>query len=110
LLIESEGDIELPATVDEELYRIAQEALNDALKHAHVTSVTVRIVVPSDDQRLEFEVSDDGNGFDLDAVKDKGGLGLTSIRERADRLGAELSVTSTLGQGTQIKIEMEITP
>jgi signal transduction histidine kinase len=110
LLLEAEEDVELPATVEEELYRIAQEALNNALKHAHATSVTVRIVVPADTQRLEFEVSDDGCGFDLDAVKGKGGLGLTSIRERADRLGAELSVSSTPGQGTQVKVEMEIAP
>jgi signal transduction histidine kinase len=109
-LVEAEEDVELPAPIEEELYRIAQEALNNALKHAHATSVTVRIVVPAGSQRLEFEVSDDGCGFDLDAVKDKGGLGLTSIRERADRLGAELSVTSTPGQGTRVKIEMEITP
>jgi signal transduction histidine kinase len=110
LLLEAEEDVELPATVEEELYRIAQEALNNALKHAHATSVAVRLVVPADSRRLEFEVSDDGCGFDTDAVKGKGGLGLTSIRERADRLGAELSVSSTPGQGTQVKIGMEIAP
>ena len=110
LLLEVEEDVELPATVEEELYRIAQEALNNALKHAHATSVTVRLVVPADSQRLEFEVSDDGCGFDLDAVEGKGGLGLTSIRERADRLGAELSVSSSPGQGTQVELEMEIAP
>jgi signal transduction histidine kinase len=110
LLLEAEEDIELSATVEEELYRIAQEALNNALKHAHATSVAVRLVVPADSRRLEFEVSDDGCGFDTDAVKGKGGLGLTSIRERADRLGAELSVSSTPGQGTQVKIGMEIAP
>jgi signal transduction histidine kinase len=108
LLVDEEDDVELPAPIEEELYRIAQEALNNALKHAHAKSVTVRIVAPADGQRLQFEVSDDGCGFDLDAVKDKGGLGLTSIRERADRLGAELSVTSAPGQGTQVRIEMEI--
>jgi signal transduction histidine kinase len=110
LLLEVEEDVELPATVEEELYRIVQEALNNALKHAHATSVTVRIVVPADSRRLEFEVSDDGCGFDLDAVEGKGGLGLTSIRERADRLGAELSVSSTPGQGTQVKIGMVMAP
>ena len=110
LLVEAEGDIELPAPVEEELYRIAQEALNNSLKHAHATSVTVRIGIVDDGRRLELEVSDDGRGFDLDAVKDKSGLGLTSFRERVDGLGGVLSVFSAPGQGTRVKVELEMKP
>jgi signal transduction histidine kinase len=112
LLLEAEGEIALPATTEETLYRIALEALNNALKHAHATSVTVRIreTALANGRRIAFEVADDGCGFDLEEVEDKGGLGLTSIRERAERLGAELSVSSVPGQGTRVKIEMEIAP
>jgi signal transduction histidine kinase len=131
LLLEPDEDIELPAHVEKELYRIAQEALNNALKHAHATSVTVRLAVtpalasrgapvePSgqvtDGQRIEFEVSDDGCGFDPWAVVDKGGMGLTSIRERAEGLRGALSLSSAPGQGTTLKVDVylsnrEITP
>jgi signal transduction histidine kinase len=113
LLVEAEGDVELPAPVEEELYRIAQEALNNSLKHAQATSVTVRIgiaVAVDDGRRLELEVSDDGRGFDLDAVKDKSGLGLTSFRERVHGLGGVLSLFSAPGQGTRVKVELEMKP
>jgi signal transduction histidine kinase len=109
LLVEPEGDVELPAPVEEALYRFAEEALNNALKHARATSVTVRIADTAtlDGQRLEFEVFDDGCGFDLEAVKGEGGLGLTSIRERADELGGTFSVTSAPGKGTRVKVSLE---
>ena len=124
-------DAELPAHVEKELYRIAQEALNNALKHANASSVTVRLAVtpspahrgepgePSgqaaDGQRIEFEVTDDGCGFDPGAVADKGGMGLTSIRERAEGLGGALSLNSAPRQGTTLKVDvylsdLEITP
>ena len=57
-------------------------------------------------QRIEFEVSDDGCGFDPGAVADKGGLGLTSIRERATGLGGALSLMSAPGQGTTLKVDV----
>jgi len=122
LLLEPDEDIKLPAHVEIELYRIAQEALNNALKHAQATSVTVRLaltpslalrgepVEPSGQatagQRIEFEVSDDGCGFDPGAVADKGGLGLTSIRERTAGLGGALSLMSAPGQGTTLKVDV----
>jgi signal transduction histidine kinase len=119
LLVEPEGDVKLPPNLEEELYRIAQEALNNTLKHANASSVTVRLAVtPSatnggvgarpDGRHLEFEVSDDGCGFDLQAVGDKGGLGLTSIRERVEGLGGELNVISSPGQGTALRVAVPL--
>ena len=69
LLLKANGDIELPALAEENPYRIAQEALNNALKHGHATTVTVRMGVVGEGQRLAFEVSDDGCGFDLDTAR-----------------------------------------
>jgi PAS domain S-box-containing protein len=101
-----EGVIQLPSSVEEELYRIAMEALNNALKHAIATSVVVRIQV--EDGQLELEVTDNGTGFDLDPVGDKGGLGLVGIRERVKRLGGTLTIRSTPGRGTQVQVRVRV--
>jgi signal transduction histidine kinase len=99
LLVEEEG--QLAAPVEEALYRIVLEALNNALKHAAATSVTVWIRL--DGERTELEVADNGRGFDPAAVSDKGGLGLVTMRERAERLGGTLMITSAPGEGTRVK-------
>jgi signal transduction histidine kinase len=111
LLVEPEGDVKLPPNLEEELYRIAQEALNNTLKHANASSVTVRLAVtPSatKGRHLELEVSDDGCGFDPQAVGNKGGLGLTSIRERVAGLGGELNVISAPGEGTALRVDVPL--
>ena len=92
--------IELPASVEEGLYHIAQEALNNALKHAAATSVTVRIRVV--DEQVELEVVDNGIGFDPDTAGNGGGMGLVNMRERAVKLGGTLRTVSAPGQGTTI--------
>jgi signal transduction histidine kinase len=102
----TEGLVELPAPVEEGLYRIAQEALNNALKHAAATLVTVYI--RTEDERVELEVVDDGQGFDPDAVSDRGGMGLASMRERAEKLGGSLTVLSAPGEGTRVKVSVGV--
>jgi nitrate/nitrite-specific signal transduction histidine kinase len=98
----TEGKLELPENVEEALYRIAQEALNNALKHAAPTSVEVTIRV--DRERVELEVSDDGGGFDPDAAATGGGMGLISMRERSERIGGTFQVISATGEGTRVKV------
>jgi nitrate/nitrite-specific signal transduction histidine kinase len=100
-----EGDVELPAAIEEGLYRIAQEALNNALKHAAAGSVTVSIRVTG--ERVELEVVDDGTGFDVEAVRDAGGLGLASMRDRAAELGGVFQITSAPKEGTSVKVGVE---
>jgi len=99
-----EGPLKLSKPVEVGLYHIAQEALNNALKHASASAVNVRIV--SSDDCVELEVSDNGVGFNPDAVAGKGGVGMTSIRERTERLGGTLSVVSAPGQGTSIRVQV----
>jgi PAS domain S-box-containing protein len=94
--------IELSAPVEEGLYRITQEALNNALKHAAATSVIVRIGVV--DERVELEVTDNGQGFDPDTIGEGGGMGLTSMQERAAQLGGALQVISAPGEGTTVRV------
>lgn len=98
LLLETEA--ELAAPVEEALYRIAQEALNNVLKHAAATAVTVCIRAGAGEVTLEVE--DNGRGFDLEAAAKQGGLGLISMRERAERLGGSLIITTAPGEGTKV--------
>ena len=97
-----EGDVEMPTSVEEALYRIAQEALNNALKHAGASNVTVCVRNLKD--YIELEVIDDGVGFDLVTVGDNGGMGLTSMRERAEKIDGMLDITSASGEGTRVRV------
>jgi signal transduction histidine kinase len=83
--------------VETALYRIALEALNNSLKHACAKSVTVSIRRKK--QEIVLYVYDDGKGTDLDAAWKSGGLGLISMRERAERLQGKLEIHSTPGSG-----------
>lgn len=98
--------IKLPAPIEECLYRITQEALNNALKHAMASSVTVRIQVV--DSHADLEVADNGVGFDPDAPEHQQGMGLASMRERAKKLGGTLHVLSAPGQGTRVRVRMRV--
>lgn len=94
--------IELPAEVERDLYQIIQEALNNVLKHSAATHVTLRMV--SESARLELEIMDNGKGFDPKTIQEKAGIGLASMRERAQRSGGTLSIRSQPGQGTCIQV------
>jgi signal transduction histidine kinase/streptogramin lyase len=98
--------VRLPRSVEQELYRIANEALNNTLKHAAATSVVVYL--RELDGRIELEVVDDGIGFEPDVMPDHGGMGLESIRERAERLGGKAIIRSAPGEGTSVKVTMNL--
>lgn len=97
---------DLPGPVEVALYHIIQESLNNVLKHAHATSVTIQI--KAENRRLEVEVADNGVGFDLKAINGRGGLGLVSMRERAGALGGVLTILSKPDEGTIVKIGLEL--
>ena len=117
--ISVEGQQELPPDVHVTLYRIAQEALNNVVKHSKASHVQVDLhldLIPADglqgdtlapehlgSRYAELQVRDDGCGFDPTAIpSDRLGLGI--IRERADAIGADLRIVSQPGQGTQISV------
>jgi signal transduction histidine kinase len=88
---------------DAEILRIAQEALHNALRHAGAEHVIVRL--RADNEELVLEVDDDGVGFDPSAPKLRSKrLGLTSMEERARRLGGRLEIDSTPGAGTSVRL------
>jgi len=90
---------------DRELLRVAQEALHNALRHAG--AARVRVSLRADDGRVALEVHDDGTGFDpADPELRSRHLGLTSMEERARRLGGELTVTSERGAGSTVRLEV----
>ncbi len=96
--------VELPHAVEEGLYRIAQEALNNALRHACAKNVVVRIGTKNG--KIVLEVEDDGRGFDVNSVDCIGGMGLTNMQQRADELGGSVKIHSEIGQGTVVKVEV----
>jgi signal transduction histidine kinase len=83
-----------------ELYHVAREALNNVLKHACARSVSVLLTLSADN--VVLEVNDDGKGFDPQAGRASGGLGLAGMAERARRVGGEFAVQSCPGRGTRI--------
>jgi len=102
----AEDAVELPASVEEGLYRIAIEALNNALKHAAATTVTVWLFTSPG--WVELEVVDNGRGFDLGTIVQDRGIGLDSMRERAEKLGGAVTIQSAPGQGTRVKASIAL--
>jgi signal transduction histidine kinase len=98
------GHPRLDPEIEEGLYRIAQEALNNVLKHARASSVTVSLQEERD--IVSLEIADDGIGFDPLAVRQQGGFGLRGMEERASELGGELTVVSNPGDGTRVQVEV----
>ena len=98
---------DVPLSVKEALYRIAQQGLNNAAKHSRANRLEVRLSHRSDG--LELEVSDDGVGFDPQAQY-PGHLGLQSMRERAVSIGGKVEITSAKNHGTQIRVHVPISP
>lgn len=98
--------IELPARLEAALYRIAQEALNNALKHATATTVTVSL--RRADEQIMLEISDNGKGFAVEAATDQGGLGLGTMRERAEQLGGTLTIQAAPGQGATVRVQVAL--
>jgi signal transduction histidine kinase len=91
----------LPIEIEEALYRIAQEALHNVVRHASASRVKVRVDRPGGRARLTVE--DDGQGFDPTQVPE-GHLGLAGMRARAERLGGTVEVRSRSGHGTTVEV------
>jgi signal transduction histidine kinase len=94
-----DDDFELPPEINQVFYRIAQEALNNIVKHARATRVVINILCEPDE--IEMSIVDDGRGFDPNEVLATS-MGLSIMRERAQGIGATLTVSSEVGHGTQI--------
>jgi signal transduction histidine kinase len=101
--LQVEGQENLPAETQTELYGILLEALNNSLKHAHAQRVGIRLEFRPDLTRLE--IHDDGTGFDTTAGR-PGGFGMAGMKERARKIGGRLQVESSPGSGTHILVQV----
>jgi signal transduction histidine kinase len=99
------GRLPISAESEEQLYRLGQEALANASKHARATRITV--AVTNDGSSVGLEVRDDGRGFDAEATY-PGHLGLTTMHGRASEMGAKLGIDSAPGNGTVVRVALPL--
>ena len=99
-----EGNCNLLPAVEGEFYSIAQEALNNVIKHAKAEHVTIDLRCM--DALCSMTISDDGIGFDVATASQSGGVGLRGIAERAKRIHARLVIESSPNQGTRVRVEV----
>ena len=97
------GEPDVPLEAKEMLYRVAQEALHNTVKHARASGVDLKL--ERDANGITLEIGDDGVGFDSSSSF-PGHLGLKSMRERAERLDGKFEVESGLGGGTRIRVRV----
>jgi signal transduction histidine kinase len=95
----ADDKINLPLEKQIMLYYIAQEALNNILKHANARTVMIRLKKRR--TSIALEIVDDGCGFDAN-IPDKGGMGLRIMHERAAKVDGKLEIQSAPGKGTKI--------
>ena len=108
VLVKVTGEGALPAETQVVFYRICQEALNNIAKHAKATRV--EIDVRHEPGELELHIRDNGRGFDSSEQTPSGHYGLSMMRERAETVGARLTVTSEPGHGTELYIRWREAP
>ncbi|MCB1257992.1 MAG: GAF domain-containing protein [Microthrixaceae bacterium] len=98
----NDGGDRLPVPVENELFRILQESLNNISKHAGANSVTVIWTIEGGN--YELSIADDGRGFAVGRGVRESAYGLVGMRERADVIGADLEIESKPGEGTRIRV------
>ena len=101
--INMDESIELPETVEQELFLLITESLNNALKHARANQVSVSL--QKENEYIVLEVRDNGSGFDPSQTK--GGMGLINIHERAIALGGHVEISNQTDRGTRIRLEIQ---
>ncbi len=104
-----EGEAKLSPALEDALYHIAQEALNNALRHAMASEVTVQLTFLTGDSVM-IRIEDNGRGFDPEMATDSHGMGLTSMHERAENFGGELAIQSMPGQGSVVEARLKYFP
>jgi len=93
----------LPAAVEVAAYRIAQEAMTNVVRHAGASNCSVRIWLDEEASVLRLEIEDDGRGI---GDNHKGGVGMHSMRERAEELGGRCTIESRAGSGTRVSAQL----
>lgn len=98
-------EIKFPLSSQFELYRVAQEALNNSLKHASATSMTIRMARHK--HQILFEIIDNGLGFDISSLTQTTGDGVNNMQERSKLINGDFSIQSQPGNGTTVRVTFE---
>ncbi|HXV77103.1 MAG TPA: sensor histidine kinase, partial [Candidatus Polarisedimenticolaceae bacterium] len=101
-----EGMTDLPFAVSDGLYRIANEAFANSVRHAQASRISLRL--ERREREVVLEILDDGTGFDIDAGRSGGGFGLSCMEERAKRMGGTFAVQTERGRGTRIRVSVPV--
>lgn len=102
IFLHVDGSCDLPPDVHVGLYRIAQEAINNAAHHAVADEIKCQL--QCDPEYVKLEISDDGSGFDPSLIAPGDHLGLKIMRERSESIGAHMDIISTPDQGTSVSV------
>ena len=104
LVLDVDEQLDARAAERDDLLRIISEAISNAVRHGEASQISIRLA-RGDEVGLRLTISDDGAGFDpLEAGDGNGGLGLRGMRERAERMGGRLEVSSSPGTGTTLEV------
>ncbi|MFC4099203.1 GAF domain-containing sensor histidine kinase [Paenibacillus xanthanilyticus] len=98
----------LPAAIEVGAYRIVTEAFLNVVKHARASRCLIRMTLREKEGAMMIEVTDNGIGFERNPVPTEGGLGLYSLRERAEELGGSCSIREVAGGGTQVVAQLPL--
>ncbi|MEK4758836.1 GAF domain-containing sensor histidine kinase [Viridibacillus sp. FSL E2-0187] len=104
LSVNVSGVLQLPSRVEETLFRITQEALNNVRKHSGVKDAEIFVIITQTDVLLV--IKDEGRGFQVDSLVKLPSIGLQSMRDRAKALGGKVDWVSNIGRGTEILIRL----
>ena len=102
--ITTTGEREIPPGIEDALFRVAQEAVSNAVRHAHPSHISVLLAAES--MGVSLAVEDDGVGFRTDAVEDH--VGFSTMRERTAEIGARLSIMGEPGRGTRVSVRVPL--
>jgi signal transduction histidine kinase len=103
---DARGEVRLPGDIEGEIFRVAQEAVSNALRHANATTISVRLISGATQVRLTVE--DDGVGLRGSRRSKTGGIGLDAMRERAELIGAHFAVGPRESGGTMVLLEYAV--
>jgi len=103
--LKSEGIELISSPLDLEIYGIATEALNNSLKHSKASRISIELIANEIEARLQ--ITDDGIGFDI-KKNQSGGIGFSSMKERAKRIGGKLEIKSYVNNGTKIRLTVPL--
>jgi PAS domain S-box-containing protein len=107
IVVASDLEERLPIEVEDVVYRIAQEALHNVVKHAAARQV--RVEIEREDGGVRLRIIDDGRGFDPKRIRE-GHLGLAGMRARAAKVGGELTIRSRPGSGSTVDVFVPVSP